>query len=505
MIIVLGLAVLVGAAFFLLYRPHEPPKTSDGSKVSSDRKPQAEDQPFLEDQAPPSSNAPSKSDFSDTEAGSRLERHLFAMAALGENAEEEYQASLAELKKFPQESAQTLSEVYQKMGEDRYVDRWKVVHTMAALQNDAAFEPLNSIAKAPIPPEKFPGSHGISSSGQESTIRVTAADGLATLAKNGNSAAEAALLQLATDKVNVTLRRRAIRGYLAAGGDYEERAQFLKSKIPAGHHRLIHLDVTPLEDFPLPKPESGTASSANLERLGEWLRSLWAQMDIQFVSLAHADTCPHRAAGAEAENFESQYSPNDWCPGQKYSKLWDDFKMEREFWDDSAGYNEPCNLKFPLGRTFNALWVLLISAPDDDLTGGILRWGYDYAARVTNHLRLECLSEDSSVFAHYDRAEGILYVSWKWIYILDIVQRAGTVMHEAGHYAKSHVAGDCPRAPSCDPNWEYRGANTYEAKWYWTYYKKAVRSTSALKDMAKHLAQDMIDNGFNDPPDITVY
>jgi hypothetical protein len=191
--------------------------------------------------------------------------------------------------------------------------------------------------------------------------------------------------------------------------------------------------------------------------------------------------------------------------------MWKDFKFEDKIWNVSAGVDQPCNLDFPLGRTFNTLWLLLISHPDPawnlaDRSGSILRWGYNYAATVSTHLRLACDGSITHALAFYNTPSRTMNVTWSWAMGSDIISRAGTIIHEARHNNKPHsVERTCIRGMSCDPDWDYDGANTYEVSWYWAFYHWAVRTTTAHKDRAKVLGQDVLDTGFINPPGLTIY
>ena len=505
----IGLAAIAGGALFWLGQKNEKSEAivELADKPSKPVVAHLDAPPEADLQASPQSGLISKEDSPGDLEEKRLENHFRSMDAVGPDAEADYQATLTDLKKDSMRSIRDLSEAYQDIPEAGYAARWKIVHTLAAIEGDAALEILRSIAKQPVPSEKLPSAHGLSSAEEERAIRVTAIDGIASLAMNGNAEADSALLRLAVETGNLSLQRRAIRGYLAAGATDEKRAEFLRTQIEPGRHHLINLDVT-LPDEVLPKVEPEFEAVGSMRR---WLESA-------AISTAWAAECYHPITEGKdgepyvdvAASYEARYSSSGWCSKAKIDKMWKDFKLEGKYWDAIAGFNQPCNLDFPLGRTLNTLWFLLISDPNpawnlDDRSGSILHWGYNYAATVSTHLRLVCDGTVPHALAYYNTPSGTMNVTWSWAMGSDIVNRGGTIIHEARHHKKPHGPSDCFRGSSCDPDWGYSGANTYEAAWYWKFYRSAVNTTPAHKDRAKVLGQMVIDEAFVVPPSFTIY
>jgi hypothetical protein len=197
---------------------------------------------------------PQPQDFPDTELGARLTQHLNLLTGVGEDAERKYQASLRTLQQQAPEAAKLLFSSYLKMDESRYFRRWAIVETLKELHSNEAFAYLQRIALTPLPKERFSDPE-TSSIDKESHIRVTGVDGIAELAKLGNKNAENALTQFFTYP-DLTVRRRAIRGYLAAGtgnrSEYARKVALLKSKLPRSDQSLITLDVTNIKRVPYP-------------------------------------------------------------------------------------------------------------------------------------------------------------------------------------------------------------------------------------------------------------
>jgi inorganic triphosphatase YgiF len=201
-------------------------------------------------------------DFPDNELGRRLTEHFNLMVAVEKNAESRYERSLKYLQQEAPSVAKMLFSSYLKIEESRYFRRWTIVETLKELRNDSAFAFLQRIALTPIPPERFSDPESFSVD-KESHIRVTAVDGIAELAKQGNKEAETSLSQFFTH-LDLSVRRRAIRGYLRIANnntEYERRVSYLKSKLPTKEHSLITLNVTNIKKVPHPDdvPDNLTA------------------------------------------------------------------------------------------------------------------------------------------------------------------------------------------------------------------------------------------------------
>jgi HEAT repeat protein len=187
-----------------------------------------------------------------------LSHHMSTVAAVGQNAEEEYQASLQALRAHGPEAVEVLHRVYVNMDETRYFARWALVETLRELRSDSALQALTEIASVPVPKEKWTDPEA-SSRDQESHIRVTAVVGIADLAKQGNRDAEQALTRFLTHE-DLSVRREAIRGYLGAGKDYDARASYLRKNLSERDQSLINLNVTEVKQVRHPDiPESLSA------------------------------------------------------------------------------------------------------------------------------------------------------------------------------------------------------------------------------------------------------
>ena len=193
------------------------------------------------------------------------------------------------------------------------------------------------------------------------------------------------------------------------------------------------------------------------------------------------------------------------------------FSGNKGYWDDGFGWDDPCNTNKPLARTFNGCYLLTYSAQDYlndrwDAPQNILQWGRRYVRNNIDDLHSMC-GDGSAMAASFsgwfvnDRVE--LYMPF--FYQASVVERAGTLIHEARHQGgKGHNA----KFPSgsvfgagqdgADSSWGYQGAWTYEAGYYWWFYAYGARTTSAMKQRARQLGNMVIDNAFATHPGYSI-
>ena len=191
----------------------------------------------------------SKSDFPDTPLGAQVAKHVELLAAVGDDAEVNYQKSLIELRSELPEVIEIIYQAYMKMETTRYFKRWVLVETLRELQSDSILFVLERIAFSDIPDELWSDPENFSID-KESNIRVTAVDGIAELAKGKNVRAVEILKRLFNHE-ELSIRRRAIRGYLSIG-NYKERADSLRNIISEKDYWLINLDITDPKKVPHP-------------------------------------------------------------------------------------------------------------------------------------------------------------------------------------------------------------------------------------------------------------
>jgi hypothetical protein len=193
-----------------------------------------------------------KKRFPDTPVGRALQAHLLTLTDLTAGADARKQVSLAGLQQNPKEAAGNLMDAYRAAPKQEHFGRWMLSLTLAELKSPEAYSALREIATSEIRLESAdPEKHELMN---ESAIRQSAVRGLAFLAKNGHSGAEQDLLDLALNPPSGegAVRAMAIKGYLAAGGDYAVRVQTLLARLPAQYHGVVTLNVSRPSRPPVP-------------------------------------------------------------------------------------------------------------------------------------------------------------------------------------------------------------------------------------------------------------
>ena len=236
---------------------------------------------------------------------------------------------------------------------------------------------------------------------------------------------------------------------------------------------------------------------------------------IVFATVLVADTCYYQP-GNNTDSGDSFYGAFI-CDQRYVDQFWDHFDFDKGDWDDGFGYYDCCNVNKPLARTFNALYLLAYSAEDyakstGDFSGNALRWAYPYSATNIDELDGRCGSGDKNSGARATTYWGFFVddrtvLKWPFFYGENVIERAGTILHESRHAAgKGHNGGSgCPRGKSCDTNWNYQGANMFQVLYLWWFYVDGTRTTSGMRNYAKIEAQRIIDRGFNTNPGYTIY
>ena len=223
-----------------------------------------------------------------------------------------------------------------------------------------------------------------------------------------------------------------------------------------------------------------------------------------------ADTCIYQP-GDNNDSGDNFYV-SSMCNQPFVDAVWGHFDFDKDDWDEGFGYDAPCDVDQPLARTFNALYLLAYSAEDyatspSDFSGIALRWAYPYSATKIDELDGRCGSGNKNSGARATTYTGAFVddrtvLKWPFFYGEVVVQRAGTVLHEARHAdGKSHNGGSgCPRMKSCDTNWAYEGANMFQVLYLWWFRVDGTRTTTAMKNWARSEAQNVIDRAFNTNP-----
>lgn len=188
--------------------------------------------------------------FPATPVGRALEQHLLILVDVNPGADERKARSLEELRKHAKEASQALLDAYHGANPADSFGRWLISLTLWELKTDEGYPGLKEIATSAMPAGLNDNDREGTALANESAIHQNAAEGLAALARAGNAAAEKDLLSLALHPPSDddAVRTVAIKGYLAAGGDYEARVQALKAQLPGRYHDVVTLTVSQPEE-----------------------------------------------------------------------------------------------------------------------------------------------------------------------------------------------------------------------------------------------------------------
>jgi hypothetical protein len=199
-------------------------------------------------------------DFPDSPLGRHVRSHMRLIEGICPDAEGRYQASLEALRQDPEAATALLFSAYEQMAELRYLDRWKTVDTLAALGSHASLEALILIAQKPIPDERYPGAHALSSRAEEVMIRRAAIRGLEALARRGMVDAELLSLVQAPE---TAVREMAALAYLRTGIDRQQRLAELREALAPEDHWILKLqDLDDVRRMPQSNPPEETATKS---------------------------------------------------------------------------------------------------------------------------------------------------------------------------------------------------------------------------------------------------
>ena len=183
----------------------------------------------------------------DAELARRLVDAINLMGGVGEKAEACYQQALDGLARRSKEAIQALAEEYERLEARQYLDRWAIVHLMAELRHEASLDHADRLLSSRIPEEQSADPHSFTSMGEEVMIRTTAVEVVTRVAADGNPRALEILLRHAGHE-NFSVRRAAVQGYLAHGGE-QARDGLLKA-LPERDHHILNIRRVDVRQVP---------------------------------------------------------------------------------------------------------------------------------------------------------------------------------------------------------------------------------------------------------------
>lgn len=187
-----------------------------------------------------------------TAAGQQIKQHLTAMAGVGEDAEANYQKSLAAMRANPDMTA-VLAKVYAAIPEEDYFRRTLVVEALKEMRSVDGLPYLAQIANSRIPEDRLPENTEINTRESEIVIRITAVQGLSILAVQKSREADGLLLKLVSHD-DLTVRQMAVRGYLGSSvGNAKDKLKQLYEMVPKEEHWYLTTKLTDIREVHHPE------------------------------------------------------------------------------------------------------------------------------------------------------------------------------------------------------------------------------------------------------------
>jgi hypothetical protein len=214
---------------------------------------------------------------------------------------------------------------------------------------------------------------------------------------------------------------------------------------------------------------------------------------------------------------------NFWCTQAWTDFYWDAYDFDKGDWDNGFGWEADCDLRRPLARTFQAIELVNYAAPvdattTDDFSGDFLHWAGNYTIREFDELDGRCSNGTLRAYTTWGTIDDTTELYTRFFYSENVVQRAGTLVHESRHGAWcGHNGNDgsnvCPlMSKSCDESFNDgcsgafspsgKGADAFQVMWLWWYAFEAdpQHSNSTMKDFARDEANRILDTMFDVNP-----
>lgn len=212
-----------------------------------------------------------------------------------------------------------------------------------------------------------------------------------------------------------------------------------------------------------------------------------------------------------------------WCTEAWIDFFWDAYDFDKGDWDQGFGWDDACNRRLPLARTFQAIQILNYASPNEptttgDFNGNILRWGGNYTIREFDELDARCGDGTARASTAWGGFDDYTELYLPFFYNENSVERAGTLMHEARHadwcgHNGNDGSNKCPaKSDSCDEKYldgcggfaspSGRGADGYQVLWLWWYAFEAdsQHSSSTMKAWARDEANRILNTMFDVNP-----
>ncbi|MGO8939996.1 MAG: HEAT repeat domain-containing protein [Mycobacterium sp.] len=207
--------------------------------------------------SPSTDDALSHAESSQSQAVSRtsaaISNYLRAAVQVGDDAEENYQRALADLRRYPEAATVQLAAAYGSVHAHDYPLRWALVFAAGELKHQSALAFLSYVVETPIPPEPREPSHGFSIVGEETILRTTAIEAIGHLASEGSDEAVDTLLR-ALKQPSISIRRAAVQA-LRETKRFRNLRDRIRAELPPDQHFLLTLSTPRVDRVPqVPDP-----------------------------------------------------------------------------------------------------------------------------------------------------------------------------------------------------------------------------------------------------------
>jgi hypothetical protein len=224
---------------------------------------------------------------------------------------------------------------------------------------------------------------------------------------------------------------------------------------------------------------------------------------IPIKSVYSADCTYNSSKPSSTSVTQDKKAITKFCNSDWVGKTWHNYGFVKKYWTNGYGWEDACNPKYLLSRTFAAIWALENAHTPKakntkDLSGPIVQW----APALTRDM----FDDDGDLRAKCDGIafqdpEGYFEVGLDFGYKYDLVSRAGILFHESVHKALD-MDHDCEDRTK-DSSWNLNGAWTYTIGYLVNYYFKANDYTnSTMRDFAADEAEWHIKGSFCDPKSV---
>lgn len=207
----------------------------------------------------------------DEKLNEQIVRTVNLMGGFGDDAEENYQASLEMLRVVAEKAVPIVVDEYGNLPEKQYLDRWSLIQLLVEMKHPSSLPALDKILSTPIPPERSKAPHRFSTRGEETIIRTTAVEAIIQVAAEGSREAADILLRYIRHE-NFSVKRAAIQGYLSLGR--ENARKVLREMLPESDHYILNIGTKDVRDTPQPRgdrdlkrPETDDAPTTRLSKV----------------------------------------------------------------------------------------------------------------------------------------------------------------------------------------------------------------------------------------------